>query len=204
MESFVAGIVAGYGIAIPVGAIAILIVQTSIRSGLTVGLAAGAGAATADLTYAALAVVGGATLSGLVETIDAPLRIASGLVLIVIAIVGLRAATRPADADNEVPGLRQNNLVGTFSRFLGLTIINPTTVVYFAAVIIGLGVASDMTLVSGLVFVAGAFLASLSWQSFLAIVGSSAGARLTPRAQQLAVMVGNVLILALAVFILIP
>lgn len=48
MESFVAGTVAGYGAAIPVGAAAILIIQTGIRSGFPPAASAGAGAATAD------------------------------------------------------------------------------------------------------------------------------------------------------------
>ncbi|MGH3668602.1 MAG: hypothetical protein ACRDU7_09935, partial [Acidimicrobiia bacterium] len=54
----------------------------------------------------------------------------------------------------------------TYGRFVGLTIINPTTIVYFAAVVIGLGVAKGMTAADGALFVIGAFLASLSWQVF--------------------------------------
>jgi arginine exporter protein ArgO len=97
----------------------------------------------------------------------------------------------------------RRELAGTYARFLGLTIINPATVVYFAAVIIGLGVASDMTAAQGLLFVLGAFLASLSWQSLLAAVGAFAGDRLSARAQTVAVIVGNLVILAFAVVILV-
>jgi threonine/homoserine/homoserine lactone efflux protein len=49
LQSFWDGVLAGYGIAIPVGAIAVLIIEVSIRRGLTSGLQAGAGAASADL-----------------------------------------------------------------------------------------------------------------------------------------------------------
>jgi hypothetical protein len=51
-QSFWDGVLAGYGIAIPVGAIAVLIIDVSIRRGLAIGMQAGAGAATADLIYA--------------------------------------------------------------------------------------------------------------------------------------------------------
>jgi len=43
MSPFVEGRLAGYGIAIPVGAVAILIVNTSIRCGFAVGFMAGPG-----------------------------------------------------------------------------------------------------------------------------------------------------------------
>ncbi len=94
-------------------------------------------------------------------------------------------------------------MAGTYARFLGLTIINPTTILYFAAVIIGLGVASDLTAGAGVVFALGAFLASLSWQTLLAIIGGFARNRLTLRTQTIAVVMDNLVLLALAVVILI-
>ncbi len=42
MTPFVEGLIAGYGIAIPVGAIAILIVEMGLRCGFRVGFMAGA------------------------------------------------------------------------------------------------------------------------------------------------------------------
>lgn len=203
MESFLTGAVAGYGIAIPVGAISILIVQVGIKCGFRCALSAGAGAATADLVYAGLAVVGGAALAQAVEGIGDPLRITSGVVLIVIALVGLRNARRPIE-ETEFQYPKGRELAATYARFLGLTIINPMTIVYFAAVVVGLGVASDMTASGGLAFAVGAFLASFSWQALVAAVGAVAGGRLTPRAQRFAIIAGNLLILVIAVFILIP
>jgi len=55
MTPFWEGVLAGYGIAIPVGAIAVLIVDMGLRRGFGFGLMAGAGAATADFLYAGLA-----------------------------------------------------------------------------------------------------------------------------------------------------
>ena len=194
------GVAAGYGIAIPVGAIAILIMDVGIRRGFGPAMSAGAGAATADLIYAALAVLGGATLASVVEGIGAPLRIASGAVLTVIALVGLSRTRRPAEHAPAEP--RGGDLARTYARFVGLTIINPTTVVYFAAIVIGLGVAEDMGTGEGAQFVMGAFLASLSWQTLIASVGAFAGHRLSGRARRVVTIVGNLVILALAVVIL--
>jgi arginine exporter protein ArgO len=201
MDAFLTGVVAGYGIAIPVGAIAILIMEVGIRRGFRPALFAGAGAATADLLYASLAVLGGAALAGAAESVGAPLRTVSGLVLAVIAVIGLRralASTEPPPAQHQ----RGADLARTYGRFVGLTVINPTTVVYFAAVIIGLGVAEGMTPGDGSLFVVGAFLASLSWQTLVAAAGALAGRRLRPAWRTVVSVVGNLVILAFGLVIL--
>lgn len=204
MEAFLTGVLAGYGIAIPVGAISILIVEVGIRCGFRCAFAAGTGAASADLFYAGLAVAGGAGLATAVSSVQEPLRIASALVLMLIAVAGLLRARRRSPesqpADFVFPGRRE--LAGTYVRFLGLTIINPATVVYFAAFVVGLGVATDMTPAQGALFVLGAFASSLSWQTLLAGVGAFAGHRLPRGVQTAAIIGGNLLILTLAVFIL--
>jgi arginine exporter protein ArgO len=200
MDAFMTGVAAGYGIAIPVGAIAILIMDVGIRRGFGAAFSAGAGAATADLLYAALAVIGGATLAATVESIGDPLRIASGIVLLVIAGLGLLRSRQPAEAN--VTEARGGDLVRTYARFVGLTIINPTTVVYFAAIVIGLGVARGMSAGDGALFVTGAFLASLSWQTLIAAVGAFAGHRLSSRSRMVVSILGNLVILALGVVIL--
>ena len=192
---------AGYGIAIPVGAIALLIVQVGVKCGFRCAFMAGAGAATADLVYAILAVVGGAALAQVIDSAGTMFQILSGIVLVVIAAVGLRKAARPVEqVDVAMPN--RSDLAGTYARFLGLTMINPTTVVYFAAVVVGLGVASGLTGSGGVVFAIGAFLASLSWQTLLAFIGASVGKRMSRRVQMLAMITGNLLILGLGVVII--
>jgi len=194
------GVAAGYGIAIPVGAIAILIMDVGIRRGFAPAFSAGAGTATADFLYAALAVLGGASLAATVDSIGDPLRIASGVVLLVIAVLGVVRSQQPAETNLTEP--RGGDLVRTFGRFVGLTIINPATVVYFAAVVIGLGVARGMTAGDGVLFVTGAFLASLSWQTLIAAVGAFAGHRLSFRSRRVVTILGNLVILAIGIVIL--
>lgn len=204
MDPFLTGLAAGYGIAIPVGAISVLIVKVGIKCGFRCAFFAGAGAATADLMYAGLAVIGGAALAGLVEAVDRQLRIVSAVVLVVIGAVGLGRAGRRPETVEVAPFPDREELVGTYARFVGLTIINPTTVVYFAAVIVGLGVANEMSISAGALFAVGAFLASLSWQTLLAASGAFAGSKLSDRVQTVAIIMGNLVILTFAVLILIP
>ena len=54
-EPLVAGLLAGWGVAIPLGAIGVMVVDIGMRAGLRPAAAAAAGVATADFLYAAVA-----------------------------------------------------------------------------------------------------------------------------------------------------
>ena len=62
--------------------------------------------------------------------------------------------------------------------FVGVTAVNPATVVYFAAVVLGNRDLVDGA-VEGGVFVLAAFVASASWQLFLVAAGSGLGRAVT-------------------------
>ena len=83
------GVLAGYGIAVPVGAIAILIIEAGMRRGFPVGFAAGSGAASADLLYATLAALAGQVLAPALMPFAPELRWASAVVLIALGSWGL-------------------------------------------------------------------------------------------------------------------
>ena len=195
LGAFAAGAAAGYAIAIPVGAIAVLILEIGLRRGLRVAGAAATGAASADGLYALIAVLFGTALAGWIDPIQRPLRLVSVIVLVAIAVRGLRSirsGTSAARAEGITP-----SPVRTYLQLLALTTLNPATVIYFAALILGLPDLGDEPLERG-AFVAGVFLSSLSWQWLLAIVGSVGHRRLSPRLQVATSVVGNVVILAFA------
>lgn len=199
-EALLAGLAAGYGIAIPVGAIAVLIIETAVRHGLRPGLAAGTGAASADGLYAFLAALAGTAIAGAVAPFLVPLRTASVAVLVAIALRGLLAARRStvvAGGRPQPDGAIGPGVIATYLRFLGLTLLNPMTVVYFAALIVGLPAIGD-GLGERLAFVLAAFVASLTWQWVLAGFGAFLHHRLPPRAALLTSLVGNLIILAFA------
>jgi len=95
MSAFVEGLAAGYGIAIPVGAVAILIVNTALGCGFRIGFMAGAGAATADVLYALLAALAGASLSRLLAPLALPMRLVGGAALMGLAVWGMWRGNRP-------------------------------------------------------------------------------------------------------------
>jgi arginine exporter protein ArgO len=196
--ALVAGLVAGYGVAVPVGAIAALIVSLTARTSLKVGASAAMGVATADGLYAVAAVLGGAALARLVEPVAGPLRWVAAVVLVAIAVRTFRGAIRRR---HEPPAVRQadgrmGTPLGAYLSFLGLTLLNPATIVYFAALV--LGRRSD-TGHAG-VFVVGAFAASASWQLLIAGGGSLLGRVLTgPRGRFATAIASSAVIAVLAV-----
>ena len=191
-QAFLLGVAAAYAIAIPVGPIAVLILRTGVRRGLRAAAAAGAGAATADLIFATIAMLFGAAASVFVAPILPVARIVAAAALAVIAVRGLLAA--PQSIERESGGASTGN---TYFLFLGLTMLNPPTVIYFVSLAIALPeVSADLA--SRAAFVVGAFLASLSWQEVLALGGAMLHGRLTPRLQRTTAVVSSVIILALA------
>ncbi|TME34241.1 MAG: lysine transporter LysE [Chloroflexi bacterium] len=191
-QAFLLGMAAAYAIAIPVGPIAVLILRTGVRRGLRAAAAAGAGAATADLLFATIAMLFGAAASGFLAPILPAARIVAAVALAVIAVRGLLAAPEPLEP--ETGGARTGN---TYLLFLGLTMLNPPTVIYFVSLAIALPeVSADLA--SRAAFVVGAFLASLSWQEVLALGGAMLHGRLTPRLQRTTAIVSSIIILALA------
>lgn len=193
--AFLAGVAAGYGIAVPVGAIGVLIAGLSARTSLRVGAAAGLGAATADGIYALVAVAGGAAVAGLIAPIAGPLRWAAVVVLLGLAAGTLRGAFRRPEA---VRAERPTTALRAYAGILGLTLLNPATVIYFAALVLGAGGAGG-----GAWFVIGAFLASASWQLALAGGGSLVGRLLTgERGRRITALVSSAVIVVLAVRLL--
>lgn len=211
LSAFGAGALAGLGIAVPVGAIAVLLIDLGARRGFLPAFAAGSGAASADLLYASLAAFAGAPVAALLAPVGPALRTASGLVLVVIALLGLRRAGSqpPADTPGSTPAAEPDapssaSAPRTYLAFLGLTLLNPMTVTYFAALVLGGGAGgADLSEpATRAAFVSGAALASWSWQTLLAATGSLLHARVTPRQQRLTGIVGNLVILGLAARIL--
>src|SRR5690242_4899322 len=126
LTAFLAGAVAGYAIAIPVGAIAVLIMELGLRRGFRTAAAAGAGAATADGLYATLAVTAGSIAAAALAPYQGVLRWIAVVALVAIAVRGLSRALRPSEAGGPVAAA---SILATYLRFVGLTVLNPATIV---------------------------------------------------------------------------
>ncbi|NOY55147.1 MAG: LysE family transporter [Actinobacteria bacterium] len=195
MSAFLEGVIAGYGIAIPVGPIAVLIIGLGTRRGFPRAFFAGLGAALADLIYAGVAAVAGATAAALLMPYEGALRVAGGLVLLVVAVAAAMKTFRPGSESERTASSHVRALTG----FLSITLMNPVTLTYFAALILGSAGGVATTATGAMLFVTGAFLASLSWQTSLAVAGAVLGHRMSDRTRVVTGLLGAGVILLLAV-----
>ncbi|MFE9253651.1 hypothetical protein [Streptomyces sp. NPDC006879] len=207
-----AGTVAGLGVAMPLGAMGVLLVQESMRSRRR-AVAAATAVAVADLGYAALATAVGPLVAAVLTGIEAWVRLLAALVLGAIACHGLWASRGSELADPVVtltdrrrtPTAREGAepSARVFLRYLGLTAINPTTALYFAALTTAQGARLGSG-AAGVLFVTAVFLASLAWQQLLVAAGSFAGSRISPTARAWTFRVGYGLVALYAVKIALP
>ena len=200
MRALSEGILAGLGIAVPVGPIAVLLVDLSTRRGFTHALPAAIGTASADLTYAAVAAAVGLAVADTVGSFAGPLRAISVVALLAIVVIRTRELLRDRrrDAGTSVERVDPSP-VRTYGAFLGLTLLNPVTITYFAALILGLQDDALAGAGAKALFVAGAFAASASWQVLLIAAGAVLHHRLPERAQLVTGAIGNLVILGFAV-----
>ena len=203
--ALVAGLLAGYGIAMPAGAVATYLVALTARTSLKVGAFAALGVATADGLYALVAVIGGSTLAHTIEPIMAPLQLASASVLITLAVRG--AATAVSRYRKRQTTTRADEIplspARAFTALLGITMVNPLTVIYFAALVLGSQTATAPKGSEQAVFVLAAFAASASWQLLLAGGGALLGRALTGgRGRLTTAIASSALITALAIHLL--
>jgi arginine exporter protein ArgO len=199
-EAFLAGLVAGYGLAVPVGAVAVLMVNMTAHTSFRMGAAAAAGAVTADGLYAVAAVIGGSALAAVIEPISAPLTWIAALTLLGMAVHIARTATSTKNAPSQT--LTPTTTWRSYLAFLGLTALNPWPAIYFVALILGRHAQGGMTETETAAYVGAILLASASWQLLLAAGGAALGRTLTsPRSQRLTALISGVLIGGLAISI---
>ena len=91
-------------------------------------------------------------------------------------------------------------VVTLYLALLGITLLNPTTVIYFAALVLGSQASGPAGPLEQSVFVLAAFAASASWQVLLAGSGALLGRALTGHRGRLATaLVASGVMTALAV-----
>jgi arginine exporter protein ArgO len=90
----------------------------------------------------------------------------------------------------------------TYFELLGLTLLNPATVIYFAALTVGLPVSVLAGTPERIAFALSAFAASLAWQSGLAAFGAALGRGAGHRLRRPTVLIGNAIVIGLGALIL--
>ena len=162
------GTALGFSIAAPVGPVGLLCIRRTLASGRLAGFVSGLGAATADAVYGCLAGFGLTLVTCLLVGEQYWLQLVGGLFLCYLGIKTL--LTQPAErAATE----RENGLIGAYVSTFFLTFTNPLTILSFAAVFAGMGLADESRgYVSALSLVFGVLAGSALWWFFLCgIVG---------------------------------
>jgi len=198
------GLGLGFAIAAPVGPIGVLCIRRTLAEGRLVGLFTGLGAATADATYGAVAAFGVSTITAILVSERLWIHLLGALFL---AWLGLRTAlarptvaklaakldTAPEGADLKA----RRGLLAAWASTVALTLTNPTTILSFAAVFAGLGLAGASYAAAGLT-VAGVFLGSALWWVILSSGVNLLRARFDARAMRWVNTVSGLLLLGFA------
>lgn len=135
----VRGFVIGFALAAPIGPIGLLVIRRSLAGGAWPGLATGVGAAAADTSFALVASLGIAEGSAALGAYGGALRVVSGLAIV---FLGVRAVLERAPAARASAPVRDaSSLARAFATTFVYTLMNPMTILSFAAIAAGAGVA---------------------------------------------------------------
>jgi arginine exporter protein ArgO len=201
-----AGVLAGLALALPFGALGAMLVDTSLRSSRRVALFAAAGVAVTDLTFALLAALTGAAVTGMLRTRDDEVRLTSAGVVIALGVHAWYRTRRPT-VPVPVPVLRPVHGLapaGTAAvvavrtraaaerramlRFVLVTAANPLTITTLTAMSAELGARAGLA--TAVAFAVGCGTVSAGWHGMLALGGNVLGARLSPGLRRSAAYVG--------------
>jgi putative LysE/RhtB family amino acid efflux pump len=168
-------VVLGLAVAAPLGPIGTLCINRTLKKGFRAGFAGGLGTAMGDALYAAVAALGFSAFAATLAAVHLPLKLVGGLLMLWLgwrSIVGhpLDAAKSAGSKDSTTHGAK--DLSGTVLMTFLLTITNPMTVFFFAAMFASLGSVKGA---NSILVVAGIFSGSLLW--WLILCGGVALAR---------------------------
>ena len=195
------GLLIGFSIAAPVGPIGVLCIRRTLAEGRLYGLVSGLGAATADATYGLVAGFGITFISTFLVDQSTWLRLIGGLFLLYL---GLRTFTSRPASSAASDGKRNKSLLGAYASTLGLTLTNPATILSFAVVFAGLGLATGSSDYTGAtLLVLGVFLGSTAWWLLLSGAVSLLSRRFTYNGLWLVNRVSGIIIAGFGVVALI-
>ncbi len=161
------GSIVGFLMAAPVGPVGIFCIRRSLANGPVSGFFSGLGAATADAFYGLIAALGITFASSFLSEKQLYFQIAGTLFL---WYFGTKIFFEPIHTKDAIH-TRHSNLLGDYLSTFFVTLTNPLTILSFAAVFAGVGLAQVCgTYTSAAFLIAGVFLGSSTW--WLTLSGS--------------------------------
>jgi threonine/homoserine/homoserine lactone efflux protein len=201
-QLFAIGFAAGLALAIPVGPMAIMLINTTIAKGWRHGVVGALAMASVDCLYAATVFFIGGSIAAWLHTWSLFLSLGGALILLYLGLSTLIKNLKllRADSADESRSITQGSRRKTYLTFFGATVVNPPTALYFLAIAPSVAtLATESIAVGGFAFAIGVFAGSIVWQESLAVAG--VGLRAITRGALRAWIgaLGGVLIIALAV-----
>ncbi len=168
MFLFLKGMAIGFAVAAPVGPIGLLCIRRTLWSGRLAGFTAGLGAALADTVFGFVAAFGLTLVWDFLMSNAKWFALGGGVFLIYVGIAEWRS--KATDPKLSEPPSAASLVGGCISTFF-LTIANPITILSFAAIFTGLGIAghnvsADVAhpdYVAMVQLIGGVFLGSAGW-----------------------------------------
>jgi threonine/homoserine/homoserine lactone efflux protein len=193
-----AGVAVGLAVALPFGPVGLTVVALGRRDWRS-GVAAATGVAAADLTWAVLAVAGGAVLA-LHPAVHVWRTAAQAALLVIGAVLvirGVRQFARHGSAPWAAPAPVSRPPGRYFVALYGLTLPNPLTVAIFTAAAVDVGLRGGAGApTQRAVFAVAVGLTSLIWQLLLAAMGRHLLARTGPATSAALTVAGGLLLVA--------
>jgi len=169
------GLIIGFTIAAAVGPITLLVIRRTIDHGGIYGFASGLGVATADATYGAIAAFGLTAITSVLVSGQVVLGIVGGAIIVLIGLRTMRTHPTDSATDADRPGL-----VGAFASIYALTMTNPLTIVLYAGVFAGIGLAAGASFVDAAVLTLAVWAGSTLWWVVLCAPVAWARERVSP------------------------
>jgi threonine/homoserine/homoserine lactone efflux protein len=172
------------------------VIRRTVERGWAYGFLSGVGVATADSLYGAVAAFGLTAVSGFLLDQRFWIGLAGAAFLLYLGIKFLLAKPKPMSEEKP----RSAGLAGAFLSTLGLTLTNPPTILAFAAIFAGLGLAANADYAAAAWIVLGVFIGSAAWWILLAAVAGRLRGRVGPGVVRTLNVVSGLSILAFALW----
>ena len=192
---YLQGLLIGFSVAAPVGPIGLLCIQRSLAKGRLSGFVSGLGAATADAVYGSMAGFGLTFVSTFLVDEQPWIRLVGGAFLIYLGARILRSEPK-----NAATAKAKRGLLGDYASTFVLTLANPLTIISFAAIFAGLGLAGTHgDYATAATLVAGVFSGSTLWWIVLSAVVGSLKDRLESRGMKWVNRVSGIVLVSFGV-----
>lgn len=170
--SFLAGMSVGLTVAVPIGPMGMLCIQRTLAQGMIAGLGTGLAAATVQVSYGAMALLGlSSTMLAFVGASASTLSAASGVVLLWFAL----RTSRCKPEITSTPPVRGAGFMRSFRQALVLGFANPMAMALFLAAFPAFASSGDSS--SSAALVAGIFVGAAGW--YVCLSGTVSVARVS-------------------------